>query len=204
MRLWFFGDSYTYGHGLPDCVIYNSEFDFYDAGLTPSRLGWANIVATRTGLPHINMSLPGMSNLKIHWKMRNTNFAPDDIVITQWSFPTRCVILDEDLEDIYRYPLTERSEWFYKAHSLLDLERRSLMIVEHTELLMKSLGIQYVAFANRPFNAIMHAYSEISDYQDHFVVDKAVDDGHPGVESNRIWAEQVLRILKYKCGLNYD
>lgn len=201
MRLWFFGDSYTYGHGLPDCAIYNSELDFYDAGLVPSKLGWANIVATRTGLPHINMSLPGMSNLKIHWKLRNTNFDSKDIVIVQWSFPTRCVILDDDLEDIYTWPETERSKWFYSAHSPLDLERRSLLIVEHTELLMKSLGMKYIAFANRPFKANMHAYSEISDYQDHFVVDKAIDNIHPGVKSNHSWAEQVSKILKYKFNI---
>ena len=204
MRLWFFGDSYTYGHGLPDCAIYNSELDFYDAGLVPSKLGWVNIVATRTGLPHINMSLPGMSNLKIHWKMRNTDFGPDDIVITQWSFPTRCVILDDTLDDIYAWPETERSKWFYSAHSPLDLERRSLMTVEHTELLMKTRGIKYAAFANRPFKANMHAYSEILDYEDHFVVDKAVDNGHPGIESNRVWAEQVLKLLKFKFGLDYE
>lgn len=203
MKIWFFGDSYTYGHGLPDCVMYNSKLDFYDAGIVPSKLGWANIVATRTGLPHINMSVPGMSNLKIHWKMRTTKFDPDDIVITQWSFPTRCVILDDELIDIYLMPENDRSQLFYKAHSPLDLERRSLMIVEHTELLMKSLDIKYVAFANRPFKANMHAYSEIADYEDHFVVDKAIDNGHPGIQSNFIWAEQVLKIVKYKFGLNY-
>lgn len=204
MRLWFFGDSYTYGHGLPDCAIYNSELDFYDAGLVPSKLGWANIVATRTGLPHINMSLPGMSNLKIHWKLRTVKFDPNDIVIVQWSFPTRCVILDDNLEDIYAWPENDRSKCFYNAHSPLDLERRSLITVEHTELLMKSLGIKYAAFANRPFKANMHAYSEILDYEDHFVVDKAIDNGHPGIESNRVWAEQVLKLLKYKFGLNYE
>lgn len=201
MKLWFFGDSYTYGHGLPDCAIYNSKLDFYDAGLTPSKLGWANIVATRTGLLHANMSLPGMSNLRIHWTMRNIKFDPDDIVITQWSFPSRCVILDDNLQDIYAWPETEQSKWFYSVHSPLDLERRSLLIVEHTELLMKSLGVKYVSFANRIFRANMHAYSEISDYQENFVVDNAVDNIHPGVESNRLWAEQVLKIIKYKFNL---
>ena len=204
MKLWFFGDSYVYGHGLPDCAIYNSKLDFYDAGVVPSKLGWANIVATRTGLPHVNMSLPGMSNLKIHWTLRNTVFAPDDIVVVQWSFPARCAILDDDMEDIYVWPENDLSKWFFKAHSPLDLERRSLMTVEHTELLMKYLGVKYVAFANRPFNANMHAHCEILDYQDHFVVDKAIDNSHPGVESNKVWAEQVLRLLKYKLGLGYE
>ena len=78
------------------------------------------------------------------------------------------------------------------------------MTVEHPELLTKSLGIKYVAFANRPFNANMHAHCEILDYQDHFVVDKAIDNDHPGVESNKVWAEQVLRLLKYKVGLDYE
>lgn len=201
MKLWFFGDSYTYGHGLPDCAIYNSRLDFYDAGPVPSKLGWANIVATQLGLPHLNMSLPGMSNLRIHWTMRGIEFEPNDIVITQWSFPTRCVILNDDLEDIYVWPETDLSKKFYATHSLLDLERRSLLIVEHTELLMKSHGIKYAAFANRPFSANMHAYSEILDYQDHFVIDKAVDQDHPGVESNRRWAEQVIKLLHYKFGI---
>lgn len=201
MKLWFFGDSFTYGHGLPDCVIYNSRLDFYDAGLVPSKLGWANIVATQLGLPHTNLSMPGMSNLKMHWTIRNTKFDPDDIVIVQWSFPNRCAILDDDMEDIYTWPLTEKSKLFYKTHSDLDLERRSILTIEHTELLMKSLNVKYVAFANRSFNANMHAYCEIADYESNFVVDTAVDDGHPGVESNRRWAEHVIQILKYKFGV---
>ena len=198
MKLWFFGDSYTYGHGLPDCAIYNSKLDFYDAGVVPSKLGWANIVATRTGLPHVNMSLPGMSNLKIHWTLRNTVFAPDDIVVVQWSFPTRCAILDDNMENIYVSPKTEISEAFFRSHSPLDLERRSLFVIEHTELLMKHRGVKYVALANRPFEANMHAYCEILDYQEHHMTDRALDGGHPGIVSNQTWAAQVVKLLKYK------
>ncbi len=201
MKLWFFGDSFTYGYGLPDCVIYNYELDFYDSGLIPSKLGWANIVSQTLNLEHINMSLPGMSNLKIHWKIRNVKFSPEDIVITQWGFPTRCAILDDDITDIYAWPKNEPSDTFFRVHSPLDLERRSLMVVEHTELLMKSLGIKYISFANRAFNANMHAYSEIADYEENFTVDTAIDDEHPGIESNRRWATQVTQILKYKFGI---
>ncbi len=197
MKLWFFGDSFTYGHGLSDCVIYNAELDFYDGGLIPSKLGWANIVSKTLNLDHTNLSLPGMSNLKIHWKIRNAAFGPNDIVIAQWSFPTRCVILDDPSTDIYVWPSNELSETFYKVHTPLDLERRSLMIVEHTELLMKSLGIKYIAFANRAFDANMHAYSEIKDYEGHFIVDTALDNIHPGPKSNKLWAEQVVKILQY-------
>lgn len=203
MKLWFFGDSYTFGHGLPDCSIYNCEFDSYDPGPVPSKLGWANIVATRTGLPHVNLSLPGMSNLKIHWTMRHVVFEPNDIVITQWSFPTRCVILDNEMEEMYTWATNNNSENFFKAHSLLDLERRSLLIIEHTELLLKSLGVKYAAFANTSFDANMHAYSEILDYEDQFIIDRA-PDMHPGIESNKAWAEQVLKLLKYKFGLDYE
>lgn len=201
MKLWFFGDSFTYGHGLPDCTIYNTKLDFYDAGLIPSKLGWANIVSQTLGLEHINMSLPSMSNLKIHWQIRNTKFEPDDIVIAQWCFPTSCTILDDDMTDINVWPKTEISENFYKVHTPLDLERRSLMIAEHTELLMKSLGVKYVAFANTSFDANMHAYSEIADYQSNFIVDTAFDNKHPSVDSNRRWATQVTQILKYKFGI---
>lgn len=201
MKLWFFGDSFTYGHGLPDCAIYNSKSDFYDAGPFPSKLGWANTVASLTNLPQLNMSLPGMSNLKIHWTMRNVNFAPDDIVITQWSFPTRCVILDQEPTDVYAWPESDLSKQFYAAHSPLDLERRSLLIAEHTELLMKSLGVKYIAFANRAFDASMHAHCEILDYQNNFVVDYAIDGEHPGVESNQRWAAQVIKLLHYKFGI---
>ncbi len=201
MKLWFFGDSYTYGHGLPDCAIYNCESDSYDPGISPSKLGWANLVATELNKTHINLSIPGMSNLKIHWLLRHAELDPDDIVIVQWSFATRCAILDDLLEEVNVHSESELSRMFYKVHSPLDLERRSLFVVEHTELLMKQLGIKYIALANKPFKANLHAYCEISDYQDHYMIDRSLDGGHPGVESNRRWAAQVINLLRYKFGI---
>lgn len=205
MTIYFFGDSCTYGSSLPDCISMD-YMDYTDP--PPSKFAWPNLVANKLGIPHVNLSFPGVSNLRIHWTIRNMNFNADDIVVVQWSYAERCVILDDGpdspnnaFSDIGVWCNTKQSDYFFKAHTQTDLGRRSLLIMEHTELLIKSLGIKYAAFANTKPDIKMRSYSEISGYQRDFMVDFALDDLHPGVESHMVWAAYVVKILKNKFNI---
>lgn len=200
-NVYFFGDSYTYGYGLPDCVIFNQDENDYNPGPTHSNLGWTTIVAANLGLTHVNLSKCGTSNMRIHYDIRTQTFEPDDIVITQWSFSPRCVILDDSLQDVNTWIDTDVSRNFFMAHGDTDLERRSLMIVEHTELLMQLKAVRYIAFANKPFEPVMHIHSKIVDYQDRFTTGTDPHTGHPDLASNQLWAAQITEILKQKFGI---
>ena len=85
-RLITFGDSSTYGHGLPDCFI-----PPYNAGDYPSKLGWVNILADKLNIDKIvNLARPGASNRFILHRIINFNdFKNDDLVIIQFAHLTR-------------------------------------------------------------------------------------------------------------------
>jgi len=85
-RLITFGDSSTYGHGLPDCFI-----PPYNAGDYPSELGWVNILADKLNIDKIiNLARPGASNRFILHRIINFNdFKKDDLVIIQFAHLTR-------------------------------------------------------------------------------------------------------------------
>lgn len=199
--IYFFGDSYTYGYGLPDCVVYDEKLNHYFPGPVHSQFVWTNIVAANLGLNHVNLSRCGTSNMRMHIDIRNQLFEPDDIVIVQWSFSPRCFILDDSMQEVNNWNETEASRNFFMAHTDVDLERRSLMIIEHTDLLMRQKGIRYAAFANKPFEPVMHIFSEILGYHDHCRIGGESYTGHPDLRSNQMWAAQVTAILKQKFGI---
>lgn len=204
MKLYFFGDSFTYGHGLPDCADYDPKQKIYRATEKPSKYAWPNLVSKELKAKHENLSLPGMSNLHIHWKLRHTKFEIADIAVVQWSFPYRCVILNDDsyFRDLHSCIDSKETNYFFRVHTDIDLERRSLLIIEHTELLLKSLGIKYIMLANSKFEPCkLTTKFKIVDYQQKYVMDRAVDGSHPGIESNNRWATRVTKIIKQKFNI---
>ena len=85
-RLITFGDSFTYGHGLPDCFVAP-----YYPGDKPSKLGWVNILANKLNIDHVtNLSRPGASNRYILHSIINFNdFKEEDLIIIQPTYYSR-------------------------------------------------------------------------------------------------------------------
>ena len=96
MRIIAFGDSFTYGHGLQDCVK-NS----YEPGDKPSKFAYVSLLAEKLGCELFNFSLPGNSNHAIWYEatlgenLRQLKYHKDDIVIAAWSFTNRYAFSDD-------------------------------------------------------------------------------------------------------------
>jgi len=124
MRILAFGDSYTYGHGLSDCI----KKDAVMPGDQPSNKSYIALLAKKINCPLINFSLPGNSNHNM-WhqavinNVKNNVYKPDDIIIVQWTFPTRFGYSNSDnsvttITNFGRYKLNvnEHGRFEYGGH----------------------------------------------------------------------------------------
>lgn len=113
-RLIAIGCSYTYGHGLSDCIV-----DGTYPGDQPSKFAWPHLLAARLGVKYINFSEPGAS-VKYMWHAAFNNYVPqeEDILIPLWTLPNRhCLITDETLDNVKQISIWEddkRSKAYYK------------------------------------------------------------------------------------------
>jgi len=92
-RLVVFGDSFTYGHGLPDCHV-----DPIYPGRLPSKVGWPGVLARMLKIPQVlNFSYPGASNRYItHSIIDYNDFRKDDLIFVQFTYPFRDFYFDKD------------------------------------------------------------------------------------------------------------
>lgn len=196
MRLLFFGDSLTYGYGLPDCIIDNDN-GLHWGNIKPSQFGWASLVAKDMGLTGVNLSRPGSSNMEIHWKIRSHKaYRPDDLIVVQWSYPNRDMLLDDHLVQIGPWIGDEKNTSYYRVHEDVDMIRRTLLIIEHTALWLSHHGFKWIFFANAKLPIYSHVDDMITDYYNDYLVDDGVDKIHPGLKTNSGWAVMVGRYLK--------
>jgi len=84
MRLVVGGDSYTYGHGLKDCVV-----NGFAPGPEPSKYAWPQVLASKLNVPLKNLAKPGHGNDFIINQFLSNDLHKTDIVIILWSFYTR-------------------------------------------------------------------------------------------------------------------
>ncbi len=189
MRLIFFGDSFTFGQGFPDCKPKSWE-DVKE----PSQLGWVPQVARALNCMYVNMGYPGASNQEIFYKIRTFNLQPDDMIIVQWSYPDRDAIIDGDeITRIGYWKKDQISYRYYRTHSDYDVVRRSSMIIEHAALWLQYHDIPHIMFANNPYDNEVQAL--FTDCEMSHCVD-SLPCGHPGYETNRAWAEKVVEYIK--------
>jgi len=213
-KLVFFGDSYTYGHGLSDCLDKKGH-----AGPMPSKLGWAHLLCNMRNASGRNFSSPGASNLEILWTMLTTEIDPDEIIIVQWSFWNRDYLLDDEPSQIGLWH--KNSEPYYKIHSNSDMIKRNYLNINHGLLWLQQRPNTYLMLANyRFYNGLLNSsnlfnwntvskdeYSEILKLTDKLIshyfddtewLDYAPDNEHPGIKTNVRWANFVNQLLDEK------
>lgn len=195
MRAVFFGDSMTYGHGLPDCIDKENGGVGLGrmAGPKPSDIGWASIVSRELNLPCVNLSRPGASNLEIFWTIRNAAIRCSDLVIVQWSFPERGCLLENKIVQIGPWMEDDLAKSYYLTHSKMDLENRNMLLVEHAALLLERAGAKWMFFANIDKGFSKPIRKLLIDFYETCECDIAEDGAHPGIESNKAWASIVLK-----------
>ena len=128
-----FGCSFTYGQGLPDC---NEK-----PWLKPSKLGYVELLGSELDINVKNCSQPGSSNLKILYKILNTDIDHDDSVLIQWSFSSRSYVFHEDENengDIGPWGGRDIIEKFYEIHSNRDLLMKSWLAIHYANLYLQT------------------------------------------------------------------
>ena len=138
-KLYTFGCSFTYGHGLEDC--FNEETN--GPGPDPSKFAWPKLLGNRTGLVVENHGECGAGNATILSKIMetHTSFSADDTVVILWSFQSRYCYFTKDQ---HRYVTTQVTPSGVKSWS------RKKGVVNQTETAARFN--EYHAFFSSAFN----------------------------------------------------
>lgn len=201
-RLITFGCSYAYGTGLPDCNnwMFNKLHN-----LKPSKLGWASLLADKLNLELVNESFPGSSNTEIMYNVLKYDYHKDDTVVIMWTHYVRDMLFTVS----YKYPFfRDRLGPWAKTHqerkwaeylSEKDYAMKSWLHIHHADLHLQKQGVKYIHYPATPNELDTHKldFIDIQNYYNSGIeyVDKATDDLHPGVESNRLLSDKMYRIL---------
>lgn len=199
-RLIVFGCSYTFGHGLPDCI----GEDKSSPGKYPSKYVYPSLIAKKLGRKAINLSRPGSSNREICYNILNFNFEKDDIVILAWTHSERSMLLDENETEkphiIGPWCPDKKSKLFYK-HFYTNPDEIFITEILYSwsnYFLLNKVEkiINIPPFLNYSRNKIeLEKYNflktdkTILDFQ----IDFAADNRHPGVESNQNFASYIIQ-----------
>lgn len=84
-RLLCFGDSFTFGHGLPDAEDYYDDLGNYVVITEPSGYSWPAVLAKLTEQNLVNAGSTGASNREIWHTILCTHFEPTDDVVVMWT-----------------------------------------------------------------------------------------------------------------------
>ena len=228
-KLYTFGCSYTYGHGLPDCV--------YPSQSPPSQMGYAKNIADSLNYELINSSVFGQSNGHINLSVlhQRKTMPIDSAAIIQWTHLGRKMMYWPDNPDpdhkwanpvirpwmknthlITSWRADKKRHYYHKIHevwtehfSVLDNELFEVLhLMNYSQLALNKVGVKKILHILPPeflYNQTKEqCHSGLSTWLDHDIVyttfspgvqapaDLAADDLHPGVETNKIWAENIL------------
>ena len=198
-RVVAFGCSFTYGHGLEDCVA----SDGIGAGPIPSRFSWPSILADKMNLDCDNQAVCGLSNLGIVDKILNYSFNKDDMIIIMWTFFERDLLwLSKNQKlDLTVGIDTEILNAWAITHGIVDRRMRTWYNIHHVYSYLKSINANFYflhvnqepEFINlRPVwaNNINFLPTKFRDFR-HFPL--AADGKHPGTKSHSFIASHIYQ-----------
>ena len=216
-RIITFGCSFTYGSELPDCVgqpKLNSLSQIWDR--KPSQYAWPAVLGKLMNMDVCNQSHPGASNLEILCEVLDFKFRPDDIVVIMWSLSHRELIFEEVNSKSYKRKFGEKglrpwrkltvwskgvmAEDFQKVKEI-DYIKRTWIYMHHADLYLKSKKLKYIHYPAAPYE-IQELKPDFIEAPDNLYwtrtqkIDAAADDRHPGIESHKLQAEEIKRVLE--------
>ena len=204
-RLVTFGCSYTYGHGLPDCIT-----DHGGAGKIPSKFAWPHLLAKKLDKELYNAGIPGASNKLIMDTVINFPFKLTDTVVILWTYLSRhCILSHKKLEPGTKLDKEVRVlpngnlHTFIGTNDNLSLSARYYRLLhnEEDQLIMTNHYISYVRLYLEKHN-IPNLQTTINELDHPLIYDiswsdlannyPSTPDGHIGVEAqeeltNRIY-----------------
>jgi hypothetical protein len=197
-RLVVFGDSYTFGDGLPDCYPVTPE-------TKPSSYVWANLIANNLKYELLNLSKGGSSNLEILWKIMNTSFNDDDIVLVAWTphhirshffeFIDKTTTTTVGTENprhkdivLSLGDLSTGPKYNDLAHHKnYDITMKNYLIVQHGGLYLKNKKLNYFHIELGPKFTDIEIENTITILP--WLVDLGLDNLHPGPKSHAFLAK---------------
>jgi hypothetical protein len=197
-----FGCSFTYGHGLADCVKPDGK-----PGQQPSQKAWPAVLADLIGMHIYNNSAPGASNLEILHRLLKCKFYSTDTVVIMWSFIERDYIFKNQQD---RITGTQIGHWvsddvaknWMLTHDLNDMGIRSWHYIQHADLYVKSRGAKCFHFVMKPseyikfkpdyidieINPVVNGYMMLE-------IDRAPDGHHPGPLAHEFIAKRMETLI---------
>ena len=219
-RIITFGCSFTYGAGLPDCnPAYTLRNTLFTNTAKPSKFVWATLLGEKLGLEVVNMAEPGISNTEILYNLLEFKYQTDDIVIVMWSNYPRDIMFTKGFvskntntrfsnlkrrlfnKGLAAFTRNKETKLWIKYMSEYDYCVKTQMYMHHADLFFRSSNINYIHYPASP-----HELDEVSldflpvhnsCYDGLFWVDRT-PDGHHGIESNKLVAENIIKFLKEK------
>ena len=202
-----FGDSFTYGRGLSDCMSYDRP---------PSAQAWPALLGNRLDMPVVNTAYPGASNIEILIKILNFKFKPTDTVVVGWTYIARDMMFKSSLfrkktfdrkdhDTIGSSRSDENSKVWSALHTDYDLSIRAGLYIDHGMLYLNSLNLKHFHFyavtrstprwiGHTP-PAWFKKPASVIHYDLFPKLDKAPDDVHPGPLSQQALANNLYDII---------
>ena len=186
MRIIAFGCSYTYGHGLPDCL----DKDGYP-GVYPSNFAFPALLSKKLNCEYINLGKSGNSNKEIWHDILNFQFRENDISIVTWTYYDRyCIIKPDKIQRIN--PWIKKERIFYMNYNnrndmILDFYNR----LNHIQLYLdkiKITNLNYIVEENNMLPPDWNFTNIIGKFE---MLDKATDNCHPGIQSHAVFADEI-------------
>lgn len=209
-RLVTFGCSFTYGHGLKDCIVPPVY-----PGLNPSNFAWPSQLASQLNLKCVNLSKPGSSNFEILNTILNFEFLQTDVVVVMWSFFERDLLFNEKREHIRIFPTCDNlilKSWA-ETHCETDLMLRSWFYMHHAYLYLKLQGVEFYFLHVRPEKYFIKltptwakkiSLSKINFGKLSSLFPKALDNSHPGQESHDVVSKLIRdEIVQLRNEINH-
>lgn len=198
-RLIAFGDSFTYGHHLPD----------------PSTQAWPAQLAGMMDLDLVNVADPGASNIEILTAILSFDFKESDLVVVGWTFIERDLIFRKKtlLNKLFnRHEHTRVQVWsdnpetklWIELHPEFDQAVRSGLHMHHAELYLQSLNLEQYHIYTQPPNTFRYRNSfpvffkdmiNLLDRKVYSRVDLALDNSHPGIKSHLNTADNLYKVI---------
>ena len=210
-NLWTFGCSHTYGHGLEDC--YDKATN--GCGPTPSKLGYASMLANDLKLNLINHSRPGAGNKHIYFRLQKhiDMIQPWDIVVLKWSYIERSCIVKNDKDDLIMFGpwMKDKIVKAYYKNLYYDTDAiwETINYINLAELMLRHLGIKTVIHIKPPIGIInkslfTKAFDELrikklvmcDENITDLSIDNACDGVHPGPKTQRIFADHLRKFIE--------
>lgn len=200
-KLYAFGCSLTFGHGLRDCWDYKNKH----VGNEPSKYAWPQLLANKLGRRCVNLSMPGASNKEICYLLSNhiDKITTDDIVYIKWSYASRWgVIRPSGRMAHIKQDSKLYKRWIRDFYTDEDGMWLTATFIDYAELLLEKNNIKHfflTADAHYP-RALNCKYAKfvkkgsINFYRGKYP--KALDNAHPGELAHFYYSEHVYNRTK--------